>query len=384
MWQWAVAYDRARPQVADTFLVAALAAVSIPWLVHHTAAGPLLWACNTGLVLPLAWRRSRPVAVFGVLAAVAFVQWLLGVPLVADVSLLIAVYTVASDQTRRAALATGAVLEIGVVMATSRWTLAGSWLRSFVFLSGLVAVALLLGANLRARRAHVAELVDRASRLEYERDQQAQIAAASERTRIAREMHDVIAHSLAVIVSMSDGATAKLHSEPERAGAAMRSVSEVGRQALGETRRLLGILRDDQTSAGLAPQPGLSQIAELVSQVRATGLDAELLFEGVPFAVPPSAELAVYRIVQEATTNTLKHAANATSLRVTVGFAIPELRVEVADNGRPSTNGPASQGHGIVGMRERVSLYNGSVAAAAGPAGGWVVRARLSVGSANR
>lgn len=258
-------------------------------------------------------------------AVVALVQWFTAQPLVSDVALLVALFTVSSERPWGTAAAAWAVLELGVVMASVRWDLAGSWIRSLVALCGLAAAALLLGVALRTRRARLAELTERAERLELERDQQAQIAVAAERTRIAREMHDVIAHSLTVIISMADGAAAKLEREPDRAGAAIKAVADVGRQALGE--------------------------------------------------------LAVYRIVQEAATNTLKHAPGARSLRIRLSFDRPRLRIEVLDDG-PSSAAPAaplSGGHGIHGMRERVALYGGHVDAGPAAAGGWAVRATLTV-----
>ena len=269
-------------------------------------------------------------------------------------------------------------------MASLRWGLAGSWLRSLVFLSGLVAAAVLLGANLRSRRARLAALTERAERLERERDQQSLIAAAAERTRIAREMHDVIAHSLAVIISLADGAAAKLHGDPERAAAAIRNVSDIGRQALGDTRRLLGVLRADAAPGGLAPQPGVAQVEGLLEQVRATGLGASLSIEGRQRPLPPGTELAVYRIVQEATTNSLKHAVGATRLAVALDYGTDELTISVTDDGHGLSLAAAGHaahlvgGHGLAGMRERAAVYDGTVVAGPSPIG-WVVRATLRV-----
>jgi signal transduction histidine kinase len=381
-WSRAVAYDIAHPQSADTLAVACLAAASTPWLLSHTHHGPAVWLCDVGLLVPLVWRRRQPVVVFALLAVVAFVQWLTAEALVTDVALLAALFTVAFERPLRTAIAAGTVLEAGVILASFRWSLAGSWIRSLVALSGLAAVALLLGAILRVRRAHLAELTERAARLELERDQQAQIAAAAERTRIAREMHDVIAHSLAVMVTMADGATAKLARDPARAGTAIQAISDVGRQALGETRRLLGVLRAEDKGPDLAPQPGLAQLEELMEQLRATGLKADLVKQGRPFDLPPGAELTVYRLVQEAGTNTLKHAPTATSFRVRLDFSHPRLLLEAVDDGpRVLARNSGGAGHGIAGMRERVSLYGGTVDTGPSPDGGWVVRASLDATS---
>jgi signal transduction histidine kinase len=378
LWWRAIAYDRVHPRLADTLAGVLLAVATIPWLVLHTSRGPAVWLCDAGLIVPLIWRRRYPEAVFAVLAAVALVQWLIAEPMVTDVALLAVLFTIAFERSLLAAVAAGVVLEIGVIMASIRWNLGGSWVRSLVGLSGLVAAALLLGAVLRVRRAHLVALTERAARLEIERDQNSQIAAAAERTRIAREMHDIIAHSLAVIVTMADGAAAKLAREPERAEAAIQAISEVGRQALGDTRRLLGVLRDDYSDVDLAPQPGLDQLDELIHKLRATGLDATLERDGHPFALPPGAELTVYRLVQEAGTNTLKHAPAATTFRARLAFTYPSLLVEAVDDGMSSGGASFGAGHGIAGMRERVALYGGTVHAGPSPDGGWLVRASFN------
>lgn len=396
-WSRAAAYDRTHPQAADAVLAAGLAVLTGPYVVLHTAGGVAVWLCDAGLVLPLVWRRRYPEAVFAVLAAVALVQWVIAEPLASDVSLLVALFTVALQRPRRVAAAAGAVLEVGVVLASTRWNLAGSWDRSLIGLSGLAGVALLLGAALRERRAHLRELTERAARLESERDQQALIAAAAERTRIAREMHDVIAHSLAVIVTMADGAAAKLNRDPQQAGAAISSIAQVGRQALSDTRRLLGVLRDQVPDAGspapadLAPQPGLAELDGLMAQLRATGLDATVSYTGTMFPLAPGAQLTVYRLVQEAATNTLKHAPGATMVRVHVRWQEPTVEVRVIDNGPPPSTSPAPRppvptggGHGIAGMRERVALYGGRVETGSLPGGGWVVRASFDANGGGR
>ena len=291
----------------DAVLALLVAVISTPWRITADS-GVRTSLLESALLIPLVWRRRYPCGVFAVVSFVALIQWFVGIQLVADLSLLVALSTVATYRPRRFGLAAAGLLEIGALMASLRWSLAGSALRSLVFLSGLVAAGLLLGTNLRARRSLVASLTQRADRLERERDQQAVIAAAAERTRIAREMHDVIGHSLAVMVSLADGAAAKLKNDPQRAATAIRTVSDLGRQALGETRRVVGVLRAGETTDGLAPQPDLARLNELVAQVRSTGLDAMLHCVGDPAVLSPGIQLAVFRIAQEAITNTLKHA----------------------------------------------------------------------------
>jgi signal transduction histidine kinase len=367
--------------LVDAMLAVGLAAGSGVWLADHPWLGWLDWVFSAVLCVPLVLRRRFPVGVFIFLSAVAFLQWLATTDLLADAALLVALYTVAEHRSRSLAAGAAGIIEGGAVLASVRWHVTGSWLRSLVYLSGLVAASLFLGVTIRSRRDLVASLVERAERLERERDQQAQIAAASERARIAREMHDVIAHSLAVMVSLADGAQAKLASNPTQARAAMSNVSELGRQALGETRRLVGVLRADQSPDGLAPQPGIDQLEELVAQVRATGLDASLVVEGEPREVPAGAGLALYRIAQEAATNTLKHAVQAHRFEVRLRYGDAEVELSAEDDGQPRLvpKASAAVGHGLHGMRERAALYGGRVEAGPGP-GGWRVWARLRVG----
>jgi signal transduction histidine kinase len=379
-------YQRARQfalthaLVTDAVLALLLAAVCTPWLIT-TDPGPTAWLFQSSLLIPLAWRRRYPSAVFAVVGVVALIQWLAGVRLLADIALLVALSTVATYRSRRVALAAAGALEVGAVLASVRWTLSGSWLSSLVFLSGMVAAALLLGISVAARSALVATLTERAGRLERERDQQAQIAAAAERTRIAREMHDVIGHQLAVIVSLADGAAAKLASDPPRAAAAIATVADVGRQALGETRGLLGVLRADGSGDGLAPQPGLAALGDLAAQTRATGLAATLDGQGDPAGLGADVQLAVYRIAQEAITNTLRHATGARAVAIRVAIRADRVELEVTDDGRPApgaARAAAPGGQGLAGMRERARACGGSVTAGPAPAG-WVVRATLPV-----
>lgn len=367
------------PPATDLAVALFVAAISCGWLLTVPERDDLVaWVFQVALLAPLVARRQRPVAVFVVLSAVASVQWLTGVRLVADLALLVVLYTLAAHRPRRVAMAAAGVVEVGVIMASLRWRFTGSWMQSLTFLTATAAGAVLLGTNLQARRANLALLTERAERSERERDQHARMAAASERSRIAREMHDTIAHSLAVMVALAEGALAKLVIDPHAAAAAIEDMSDLGRQALRETRQLLGVLRTEGTPGPTAPQPGLDQLNDLVAQVRATGLQATMAVSGNRFGVSPGAGLTVYRIVQEALTNSLKHATGAHSAHVRLYYREPALDVEVSDDGRASA--PAGTGQGLSGMRERVSLYQGTVTAGPGPAGGWIVRASLDLG----
>lgn len=332
------------------------------------------------LCLPLVWRRRFPRTVFGFQCVVALVQWSAGFVQVADVALLVGLYTVAAHCTREWAVAAAGVLELGVAMSVVRW-----WtdnlkvVPSIVLLSGMVTAAFVLGVNLRTRRAYLASLEDRALRAETERDQQSRIAAAGERARIAREMHDIVAHNLSVMIALADGAAYAIRTGSAEAESAARQVSDTGRQALAEMQRLLGVLRDETDTTTRAPQPGIDQLDELIAQVRATGLAASLTVSGRPFALPTTAQLAVYRVVQEALTNVLKHADAPHRAQVNLRYAESELRVDVIDDGAPTVLDPnRPSGHGLAGMRERAALFGGDVAAGPVAGGGWRVALRMS------
>jgi signal transduction histidine kinase len=334
------------------------------------------------LLAPLAWRRRAPLPTFALIAGAAFVQWLAGPVLLADVALLIALYTVVTLCPRRVATVAVAVIEVGALLAATKWSATSQWPQAFVFLSGMVAAALFLGVNVRNRRARLAWLTERADRLELERDQQTTIAAAAERTRIAREMHDIVAHSLSVMVTLADGAALKQAADPAQAAAAVQQVSATGRQALGDMRRLLGVLRTDDLGGDRQPQPDVHQIDQLVAQVRSTGLAAELAITGAPPTLSPGAEVTVYRIVQEALTNTLKHASGATRVRIALRYGHHSIEVDVRDNGEPAVGEEASGGHGLTGMRERAAAFGGWVQAGPDPAGGWHVHVDLPLDTA--
>ena len=229
------------PTAVDAVLAVVAAAWTVPQLSYHATHSDrrlgALVLFSALLVVPLSWRRRYPLTTFAVAAIVALVQWLAGVHLAADLTLLIYLYTVASRYPMRVAIVAASVAEVGALLFAVRWPLTRTWGGTFLLLSGPVVAAAMLGVNVRHRRNALRALTQRAAQLERERDQQATIAAAAERTRIAREMHDVVAHSLSVMVTLSEGAVRKQAAEPQRAGQAMRQVSVTGRQALGEMLR---------------------------------------------------------------------------------------------------------------------------------------------------
>jgi signal transduction histidine kinase len=246
-----------------------------------------------------------------------------------------------------------------------------------VIFSGTALVAWVLGDSMRYRRAYLTSLEDRAARLERERDAQAQIAVAAERARIARELHDVIAHNVSVMVVQADGASYALRSEPERTAQALTAISHTGRQALAEMRRLLGILRSGDEQADLAPVPGLDQLRELLDQAREAGMSVSLTLEGAVRPLPEGAELAAYRVVQESLTNTRKHGGLAAAAAVTLRYEPDGLLLQVTDDGLGAAVAADGVGHGLTGMRERVEMYGGTIQAGPLPGGGYQVTARL-------
>ncbi len=284
---------------------------------------------------------------------------------------------------RQAALVCAGLFEIATVVGLAllgRNTVPGWWFLAISY-TGMIAAALGLGLYSATRRAWLAELHDRAERLERERDQQGALAAAAERARIAREMHDVTAHHLTVMVTLSEAAAAASASSPERAAEVMRSVSATGRRALADTRRLLGVLRQhpgDDPAAALAPVPDLTQLDALIEQVRSAGLQTTLEVCGQAPDVPAGVQLTVYRLVQEALTNTLKHGGSGARAAVRLRYLPGELRVDIDDDGAGGTApAPAGVGGGLIGMQERIHAYGGDVRAGPRQPGGWNVSARL-------
>ena len=382
------ALTRRRPLVADGALAALVLVVSLPpftSLPHSNKA--LAVALILATVCPLVWRRRAPFLVLVIMAGPAVGQLITGQQVTNFLAFLIAFYTVAVWSPPRRVIGAAALLEIGIVLgvvalrgpSSSRTV---GWHAVFVWAlaSGLVAVAGLLGYYVRTnRRARAAAVAERAERLEREREQQAQLAASAERARIAREMHDIVAHNIAVMIALAEGAAYTTKKDADQAVDLMGRVSTTGRTALTEMRRLLGVLRQAAPDEH-APQPSLADLDGLLVSFRAAGLDVEMTVTGQSFPLPPSAQLAVYRMVQEALTNTLKHAPGAAA-RVLLRYAEGEVGLEVTDDGGVGAGGAApGTGHGIAGMRERAAVFGGQVSAGPHPGGGWRVRAVLRIG----
>jgi signal transduction histidine kinase len=391
IWERLRGWDQRYAMVVDATIAIGLFLICTGWFAFAEVPRSDLWFV-AGLTVPLILRRRAPIAVFLVVAAVALVQWSVTGPLLADSALLVALYTVTAECDWIAVVVATLIVQIGVIIATARWTPVGNYFKSLVFLTGMTAAAVLAGVVVRALRSQMGWLAERAQRLEFERDQQAVLAAATERARIAREMHDVVSHNIQVMVTLADAAAVAQRTDPQRAAEAMADVSGTGRQALSDMRRLLGLLRDggadgagaawDQLhSDARAPQPGLAELDALAERVRSTGLEVRIESSGKPFALSEAAGLTVYRIVQESMTNALKHAKCARWVRVSLSFDDPEVRVLIADDGHssspPGAKAPSASGHGLVGMRERAAAFGGMLVAGPQTGGGWQVAATL-------
>jgi signal transduction histidine kinase len=246
-----------------------------------------------------------------------------------------------------------------------------------VFIAVALAGPFVVGRMIRRRHESERALRVQTVALEHERDVQAREAVAQERARIARELHDVVAHAISVMVLQARGGRRKLPSGAEETREALDAIERAGGQALADMRRLTGMLRDDEEEVALAPPPSLSRLDDLVAGLRASGLPVVVRVEGDPGGLSPGVDATAFRIVQEALTNTLKHAGRARA-QVTLRYAPGELQLEVVDDGPGAVNGAgAGAGHGLVGIRERVAVYGGDVETGRRPEGGFVVRARL-------
>jgi signal transduction histidine kinase len=342
------------------------------------------------LSVVVALRRRMPERMLLLALVVGFGQLILDVPTgPADFALLVIVYTVAAVGARwasRVALTAGLC---AAPLAQLRWPSPQAGTVENVALSVILAVpfalAWVLGDSIRTRRAYFAQLEERAARLEKEREAQAKVAVAAERARIARELHDVVAHNVSVMVVQADGAAYVLDAAPDQAKKALETISSTGRQALAEMRRLLGVLRtgEHQEAGEYVPQPGLQQIEDLVEQCRESGLPVDFRVEGTSRELPRGVELTAYRIVQEALTNTRKHGGPNAGASVRLVYFDDGLGLLVEDDGKGAPHelyeegGFDGQGHGLIGMRERVGMVGGTLDAGPRPGGGFRISALL-------
>ncbi|WP_320068462.1 sensor histidine kinase [Micromonospora sp. RTGN7] len=361
------------------------------------------WATGVGAAMAVAllFRRTHPSAVTAAIAVLALVQVVAGWgPLAFDVAVLIALYSVVKYAERlRDGIIAGIVAAVGVALGAFQMRGTAAWWATAIWFALVTGAVWLMGLNVRTRRLYVFSLEERATTLEREREAESRAAVAEERTRIARELHDVVAHSMAVMIVQADGARYMFDRDPETAREAVKVVADTGRQALEEMRRLVGILREPSAPdpaagpAGPGPpglsaepvhrRPALVGLPDLLDRFRAAGLRVDWTVTGEPSALSSGLELTVYRVVQEALTNALKHAGVGAT--VTLGLDHPPgaVVVRAADDGRgrPVVRPAPSGGHGLVGMRERVTVYDGSLTAGPRLAGGWQVEVRLPLPS---
>jgi signal transduction histidine kinase len=366
-------FRRVPPLAVDAALAAAVAAVTVASVVvedrnddgvHLTGLGVALLVAQ---FVPLVWRRRAPLAVLLVVTVASVAYGVAELPDPAAMfAFALAFYTVAAYEPRSVSVpcaVAAAVVGAAAILAAADSDVADVAVNYFVAITAWV-----VGDILRSQR-------EEAARLAAQREDDARRAVADERVRIARDLHDVVAHHLSVIVVQAEAAQEVIGARPERAAAAMGNVAETARTALGELRRVLGVLRSD---AALAPQPDLTSVDDLVTSVRQAGLAVDVRTEGAARPVTGVVGLAAYRVVQEALTNVLRHAA-ARRAEVALAYGDDDLVVTVSDDGRGPAGGAAG-GHGLAGMRERVTVLGGSLDVGPRAGGGFAVRARLPLG----
>ncbi|MEU4923229.1 sensor histidine kinase [Streptomyces parvus] len=344
-----------------------------------------------GFSTVVALRRKAPEKMLLLAILVGVVQLVFDVrPGIGNFAMLVITYTVATVGERWASRLALIGSLSAAALSQLRWEAepGGSWLQ-VIFVTVIMTVpfvlAWVLGDSLRTRRAYFDQLEERAARLEREREAQSKVAVAAERARIARELHDVVAHNVSVMVVQADGAAYVMDAAPDQAKQALETISSTGRQALAEMRRLLGVLRtgDAPESGEYVPQPDVEQIEDLVAQVRQTGLEVDFKVEGTPRPLPSGVELTAYRVVQEALTNTRKHGGPDAGASVRLVYFDDGLGLLIEDDGRGAAHelyedgGADGAGHGMIGMRERVGMVGGTLDAGPRPGGGFRISALL-------
>ncbi len=404
----ATTLGRRHPMAVDSLTALTLAASSFVGLavqhrLHHADTIVFCGLLTVGLLLRSIDRRLALAAV----VAVAFGQWLTSTPQLADAAVLVVLFWIALDGDGLDMVAAAALVETGAILAALRWSPADPS-KVAVGISGLAVAAGALGLAIRERRALVASAAERAARLELERDQEGRLGAAAERARIAREMHDIVSHNLTVMISLADGAGYAIGASPETAHTAMARVAETGRAALGEMRRLLGVLHDEAEAGPYEPQPGLDRLDDLLARVEAAGVPVSIAIEGDVQELSSGVQLTIFRVTQEALTNTLKHAPRPTRAALTLRRSAAGVILEVTNTAPPGSSpagahpapvragphrallpagtpsmpvpaGPPAGGRGLRGMRERASAYGGRLEAGPLAEGGW--RVRLTLGA---
>ncbi len=369
-----------RRALADAVLAVVLVGLlTAQALVADVGAWQRAGVCAWGLTLlaTLALRRRMPLVLLGVLLAGAIMAvW--ASKRVTDVEavgviVLLSVYNGAAHTAGRRTVAAAAIT-VALAVGAALGDPAGIYLGGVIFFTLLFGAPWVTGRVVRRRRLNEA-------RLERERDSATE-AISEERARIARELHDVVAHAISVIVLQARGGRRLLDEDPDETRQALATIEHTGQQALTEMRRLVGLLREGDAGIGLDPQPGLARLEALVGRVRDAGLPVDLEVEGTAVPLPPGVDLSAYRIVQEALTNSLKHAGPARA-RVLLRYEADGVTIDIRDDGAGTVAANGSRaGHGLVGIRERVALFGGDLDAGPAPEGGFTLRARLPFGGA--
>lgn len=396
-------YDflRRHPTGVDGFWALVLLGISAVGLVsmaetegHDPSVPSALVILGMSVVVALRRKATEKMLVLAALLGVAQLTFDVKT-MPADFAMLVIIYTASADGEKwasRFALIGGLC---AAPLSSLRWPeeYVGVFGSIFFTIFQMVpfALAWVLGDSIRTRRAYFAQLEERADRLEKERAAQSKVAVAAERARIARELHDVVAHNVSVMVVQADGAAYVLDAAPEQAKQALETISGTGRQALAEMRRLLGVLRTGEHEEGgeYVPQPDVEQLDELIEQVRTAGLPVDFKVEGTPRPLPSGVELTAYRIVQEALTNTRKHGGENTGASVRLVYFDDGLGLLVEDDGKGAPHelyedgGADGSGHGLIGMRERVGMVGGTLDAGPRPGGGFRISALLPLKPAN-
>jgi signal transduction histidine kinase len=346
---------------------------------HIDMLGVGLILCQTA---PVTWRRKAPIpTLIACSAAVVAYSTLHYRPSLASFGFLVALFTVAAEYDRRTSVPVGlgSALLVLAMLAVIRQRIAPDTISADAL---IVGATWFLGDGIRIRRIHLAQLEDRATRLENEREEQARKAVIAERQVIARELHDVVAHHVSIMAALAGGAQRVFQVQPDESLHALRNIEAMGREALVEMRRMTGFLRTDDNPDALAPQPGLRELDALLAQVREAGVPVTVRIEGEPRPLPVGLDLSAFRIVQEALTNVLKHAGPARA-EVQITFEADRLELAVRDDGRGRTGGEKGglPGYGQVGMRERVALFGGELRVGPRPGGGYETVARLPLGT---
>ncbi len=390
-------YDflRRHPTMVDSFWAFVLLGFGALQIVSESGSrGERLMELPVAVALCLvvALRRRAPekLLLLAIATGIAQLVWRV-TPTLANFAMLVIVYTVASvgaQWARRLALV-GSLSAAGLYQL--RWPTSAessghlvNIALAVVFMTIPFFLAWVIGDSLRTRRAYYAQLEERAERLQREREAQAKAAVAAERARIARELHDVVAHNVSVMVVQADGAAYVLDASPEQAKQALSTISQTGRLALAEMRRLLGLLRASDDSGGeYVPQPGVDQLGDLIDQVRGAGLPVDFAVDGAPRPLSSGVELTAYRIVQEALTNTRKHGGPDARATVHLTYGDSELKMLIEDDGRGAQHelyeegGADGLGQGLIGMRERIAMVGGTLSAGPRPGGGFRISAEL-------